>query len=145
MRNSCFKPAPRDNIIVQVEILSRGAGLKQEFRMMVNLPPSHVGCITESLMSGLYVGGTCVIQRIFDAPLTLEAVQKYHVNTLGMIPTQYRMIWAIPDYDQYDLSSLKSVVYGGASGDSEFLQRLSKMAPLFGTGLGMTESGGFGT
>ncbi len=133
------------NIIVQDEILSRGAGLKQEFRMMVNLPPSHVGCITESLMSGLYVGGTCVIQRIFDARLTLEAVQKYHVNTLGMIPTQYRIIWALPDYDQYDLSSLKSVVYGGASGDSEFLQKLSKMAPLFGTGLGMTESGGFGT
>ncbi len=131
------------NIIVQNEVLARGAGIDSGARMLVNLPPSHVGCVTECLMTPLYMGATAVLLRIFDPKATLEAIQAHKVDTLGMIPTQYKLIWNHPDYNRYDLSSLTSVVYGGSSVDVPFLQRLSKMAPRFGTGLGMTEGGGF--
>lgn len=141
------KPAVlcHESIIVQNEILARGSGMGQETKVLINLPPSHVGCVTENLMTILYVGGTAVLLRIFDVKLTLEAIQKHRVNTLGMIPTQYRLLWDHPDYAAYDLSSLRLVVYGGSSVDVDFLRRLAKMAPRFGTGLGMTEGSGFCT
>lgn len=142
------KPAVlcHENIIVQNEILSRGIGLYgDDFRIVVNLPPSHVGCVTEALMTTFYVGGTALMLRIFDARLTLEAVQKYRATCLGQIPTQFRMQWAMPDFKDFDLSSLKFALYGGSAVDTTFLTELSKLAPAFGTGMGMTETAGFTT
>jgi fatty-acyl-CoA synthase len=133
------------NIIVQNEVLARGTDMGQDTRVLINLPPSHVGCVTENLMTTFYVGGSAVLLRIFDVKLTLEAIPKNQVNTLGMIPTQFRLCWSHPDYATTDVSSLKFVVYGGSSVDVAFLQKMASMAPKFGTGIGMTESGGFVT
>lgn len=142
------KPAvmSHENIIVQNEVLNRGVGLAgNKMVMLVNLPPSHVGCVTEQLMTTLYVGGTAVLLRIFDPKLTLEAIEKWDVNIFGQIPTQFRLEWALPEYENYDLSSLEYAIYGGSAVDSVFLRQLSEMAPNFGTGIGMTETAGFYT
>jgi len=133
------------NIIVQNEILARGMHPLEDARILINLPPSHVGCVTECFMSTMFMGGTTVLLRIFDVQLTLEAIERHRVNALGQIPTQYRMLWQHPDYDRYDLSSLAFVVYGGSAVDIPFLQKLARMAPHFGTGIGMTENAGFAT
>ncbi len=141
------KPAVlcHENILVQNAILARGTGLSPDMRVLINLPPSHVGCVTELFMTTTYCGGTSVFLRIFDVALTLEAVEKWKINALGQIPTQFRMLWAHKDYDQYNLKSLKFVAYAGAAVDVAFLKKLSKMAPRFGTGIGMTENAGFAT
>jgi len=133
------------NIIVQNEILARGMSPLQDPRILINLPPSHVGCVTECFMTTIFMGGTAILLRIFDVKLTLEAIQQHRVNALGQIPTQYRMLWHHPDYDRYDLSSLAVVVYGGSAVDTAFLRKLARMAPDFGTGIGMTENAGFAT
>ena len=135
------------NIIVQNEVLARGleAVAGGDMRILINLPPSHVGCLTECFMTCMAVGGTAVMLRIFDPQKSLEAIQAHGVTALGMIPTQYRMLWAVPDYDQYDLSSVQNAAYAGAAGDLPFLQRLQKMAPKIFTGIGMTENAGFAT
>ncbi|MEW5785322.1 MAG: class I adenylate-forming enzyme family protein [Bacillota bacterium] len=140
------KPAVmcHENIIVQNEVLNRGVGLgEKDMVMLVNLPPSHVGCVTEQLMTTLYLGGTAILLRIFDPRLTLEAIAKRKVGIFGQIPTQFRIEWALPDYQEYDLGSLDYAIYGGSAVDSVFLEQLSKMAPHFGTGIGMTETAGF--
>jgi len=135
-----------ENILVQNEILSRGIGeLSGKLSTMVNLPPSHVGCVTETLMTTFYKGGKAILLKIFDVEQTLAAIERHKINLLGQIPTQYRMLWAHPEYDKYDLSSLESVIYAGSAGDLPFLKRLAKMAPGIGTGLGMTENAGFAT
>lgn len=141
------KPAVlcHENILVQNEILARGIGLGPDLKLLINLPPSHVGCVTEGLMTTFYVGGTAVVLRVFDPKLTLEAVQAHRVNCLGQIPTQFRMLWAVPDYKGYDLGSLRFAIYAGSAVDVAFLNELAKMAPSFGTGLGMTENAGFAT
>ncbi len=144
------KPAvmSHENIIVQNEVLARGFGYemeRDELRMLINLPPSHVGCVTEQLMTTLFLGGTAHMLRIFDPKMTLEAIEKYKITALGQIPTQYRLEWALPEYGNYDLSSLRFAIYGGSAVDSTFLKEMAKMAPGFGTGMGMTETAGFYT
>ncbi len=141
------KPAmmSHENIIVQNQILAEGTKMKQTDRTLVNLPPSHVGCTTESLLSTLYLGATAVLLKVFDVERSLKAIEKYKVSILGQIPTQFRMMWAHPDYEKFDLSSLEFAIYGGSAVDVEFLNKLASMAPRFGTGMGMTETAGFTT
>jgi len=134
-----------ENIIVQNQILARGMDMSNDGTSLVNLPPSHVACVTETFMTTMFMGGTAVLLRIFDVKMTLEAIQKHRIQALGQIPTQYRMLWDNPEYEKYDLSSLKMVAYAGSAVDIDFLKKLSVMAPGFGTGIGMTENAGFAT
>lgn len=141
------KPAllSSENILVQNIGLAVGFGFRPDDVMLVNLPPSHVGCVTEQLATTVYAGGTSVILHIFKPDHSLDAIQKYRVTTLGQIPALFAMEWRLPDYASYDLSSLRFALYGGQTVTRPFLEQLSRMAPGFGTGLGLTETGGFCT
>ncbi len=133
------------NITCQNMCLAHGIGIDERARMLVNLPPSHVGCQTEQLMTTVWNGATSVILHIFDPQKTLRAIQDYRITVFGQIPALFNLEWRLPDYDQYDLSSLKFAIYGGQQVSRKFLEKLSSMAPGFGTGLGLTETAGFCT
>lgn len=132
-------------ILVQNIGLKVGFGLKDDDRMLVNLPPSHVGCVTEQLATTFYGGGTAVILHLFKPEDSLDAIQKYNCDLCGQIPALFAMEWRLPNYDDYDISSLRFALYGGQSVTREFLVKLKKMAPYAGTGLGLTETAGFVT
>jgi acyl-CoA synthetase (AMP-forming)/AMP-acid ligase II len=51
----------------------------------------------------------------------------------------------LKDYGNHDLSSLKFAAYGGYGVPKPFLDQLAVMAPVIGTGLGLTETAGFCT
>lgn len=133
------------NITAQNMCLGGAFGIQEEARMLVNLPPSHVGCQTEQLMTTFFWGGTNVILHIFDPEKTLKAVQEHKVTVFGQIPALFVMEWKLPNYSQYDLSSLDFAIYGGQQVPKQFLEKLSTMARKFGTGLGLTETAGFVT
>jgi len=133
------------NITAQNMCLGAAFGIKDEARMLVNLPPSHVGGQAEQLMTPLFYGGSCVVLHIFDPAKSLQAIQDYKVDSFGQIPALFAMEWRLPNYSEYDLSSLQFALYGGQQVSRQFLEQLSQMAPKFGTGLGLTELGGFCT
>lgn len=142
---------PKPALICHENILIQNIGIKVAFditakdRMCVNLPPSHVGCITEQLATTIYAGGVSVILHIFDAEKTLDAIQKYNVTAFGQIPALFNMQWRLDNYQKFNLSSLRFALYGGQAVTREFLEKLKTMAPQFGTGLGLTETAGFVT
>jgi acyl-CoA synthetase (AMP-forming)/AMP-acid ligase II len=114
-------------------------------RSLINLPPSHVGGQTELLMSTLYGGGTAVLLEIFDAGRSLRAIAQHCVEILGQIPAMFNLEWMQKDYDRHDLSSLTFAAYGGNAVSRPFVERLAAMAPVIGSGLGLTEAAGFCT
>lgn len=134
-----------EGILVQNIGLAVGFELNENDRFLVNLPPSHVGCTTEQLATTIYGGGTSVILHIFDPKLSLEAIQAHKVTCLGQIPALFNMEWLLPNYKDYDLSSLRFAIYGGQAVSREFLVKMKSMAPRIGTGLGLTETSGFCT
>lgn len=134
-----------ENILIQNIGLAVGFDLAEGDRMLINLPPSHVGCVTEQLATTIFGGGVSVILHIFDPEKSLEAIQEHKVTTLGQIPALFNMEWRLPNYSDYDLSSLRFAIYGGQAVSREFLEKMSTMAPRIGTGLGLTETAGFCT
>jgi acyl-CoA synthetase (AMP-forming)/AMP-acid ligase II len=114
-------------------------------RTLVNLPASHVGGQTEILMTTLFGGGAAVLLEVFDAVRTLRAVAQHRVEILGQIPAMFNLQWMLKDFAGHDLSSLKFAAYGGNAVSRPFVERLAAMAPLVGTGMGITEASGFCT
>jgi len=114
-------------------------------RTLVNLPASHVGGQTEELMSALFGGGTAILLDFFDAGRSLRAIAEHKVEILGQIPVMFSLEWMLKDYASYDLSSLKFVAYGGNAVSRPFMDKMAAMAPIIGTGLGLTEASGWCT
>ena len=141
------KPAMLTNINITCQnmCLAKGMSATSEDLMIVNLPPSHVGGTTEQFMTPIFVGGTSIVLHIFDPAKTLDAIQKYKATIMGQIPALFVMEWNLPNYNDYDLSSLRFAIAAGQPVDRPFLERLSKMSPKLFTGLGLTECAGFCT
>ena len=133
------------NITCQNMCLGAAFGMGDDTRMLVNLPPSHVGGQAEQLMTTFFYGGTVVLLHIFDPAKSLQAIQDYRVNVLGQIPAMFNLEWRLPDYDQYDLSSLALAICAGQQVPRQLVEQVATMAPRYPTGLGLTECGGFCT
>ena len=114
-------------------------------RALVNLPASHVGGQTELLMSTFFGGGTAVLVEIFEPGRSMRAIAQHRVELLGQIPVMFNLEWMLKDYELHDLSSLKFAAYGGNAVPRPFVDKLAAMAPVIGTGLGLTEAAGFCT
>ncbi|HET9555044.1 MAG TPA: class I adenylate-forming enzyme family protein [Anaeromyxobacteraceae bacterium] len=134
-----------ESIMVQNVALAVGFGIGPGDRLLVNLPPSHVGCTTELLGTAVHEGLTSVLLQIFDAEKSLEAIQRHRVTVVGQIPALFNLEWNLRRYGEFDLGSLRAAIYGGQSVPRPFLERLRAMAPAIGTGLGLTETSGFCT
>jgi fatty-acyl-CoA synthase len=133
------------NITAQNMCLAAGFGLFDSPTMLVNLPPSHVGCQGEQLMTTFFSGQTAVILHVFDAEKTLKAIEKQKVDCFGQIPAMFNMQYRLPNFGEYDLSSVTRVLYGGQQVSNEFIRQLYENFPTVGTGLGLSEMAGFVT
>ena len=133
------------NIACQNLCLGTAFGFSERGRVLVNLPPSHVGGQAEALMTTLFFGGTAVLLETFDAARSLAAIASARVTLIGQIPAMFHLEWRLSDFAAYDLSSLEFAIYGGQAVAPAFLERLAAMAPRCGTGLGLTECAGFCT
>jgi fatty-acyl-CoA synthase len=135
------------NISCQAMCLSQALlhGSERELVTLVNLPPSHVGCQTELLMSTIFDGGCAVLVPIFDPLRSMRAIADYKVTAIGQIPAMFQFEWRLKDFESFDLSSLEFAAYGGQQVSPAFIAKMAQMAPNLGTGLGLTEAAGFCT
>ncbi|WP_371802083.1 class I adenylate-forming enzyme family protein [Candidatus Lokiarchaeum ossiferum] len=142
------KPALLSHQGITAQNLCMGWGFDMHYEdliMLVNLPPSHVGGQAEQLITTFFFGGKAIVLDLFKPDLSLEAIQKYKVTALGQIPALFNLEWRLPNYNTYNLSSLKFAIYGGQSVSRPFLEKLNLMSPKMGSGLGLTELSGMAT
>ena len=133
-------------IVAQMKIFMKASTMPpQEMIRLCILPCSHVGGTTMTVYTTIMGGGTNILLYQFHPINALDAVETWRANFIGAVPTMYRMMWSVANYETFDLSSLDCVYYAGSMVDLAFLRTLAKMAPNFGTCLGMTECGGAST
>ena len=87
-------------------------------------------------------GGTHSIARAFTPKAFLEAVEKYRITSATLVPTMINMVLQEPDFDQYDLSSLKRMLYGASPMPLALLKKAIRAFPevQFLQAFGMTEA-----
>ncbi|MBI3851724.1 MAG: AMP-binding protein [Verrucomicrobia bacterium] len=132
-----------DNIAVQV----RQFGSHADVRSILHLPMNHVAGSTETTIPALMTGATLVLMDHFHPRGTLETIQRERITMLGQVPTMFIMEFNLPDFAQFDLSTLRTVVVAGAATPAPVMARMMKLNENVTviTGYGMTEVGGFVT
>ena len=69
-------------------------------------------------------------------------IEKEKVSEFGAVPTQIAMLMDLPDFDSYDLSSIRHIRYAASPMPFELLKRiLKRFGPICCQGYGQTESG----
>ena len=78
---------------------------------------------TGRLMRFLYVGATIVLQPEFDPEEALRAIERRSVTRVLLTPTMMAQILAFPSAGKFNLSTLRTVLYGGAVIPLDLLKR----------------------
>ena len=78
---------------------------------------------TGRLLRFLYVGATIVLQPEFDPEEALRAIERRSVTRVLLTPTMMAQILAFPSAGKFNLSTLRTVLYGGAVIPLDLLKR----------------------
>lgn len=81
-------------------------------------------------------------QRSFDPAATLKTIQNEKATDITIVPTNLAAFFTVPNFDKYDLSSLKRMLYGASPMPLELLKKgMEKWGPIFIQVYGATEDG----
>jgi fatty-acyl-CoA synthase len=78
----------------------------------------------------------------FKAQEVLENTEKYNVTILAGVPTMWTMMFNLPNFKDYDLSSVRFCMVGGAMVSEKIASGMKKISPYCCNALGMTETSG---
>jgi acyl-CoA synthetase (AMP-forming)/AMP-acid ligase II len=122
-------------------------GSNPDGRGLICVPLCHPTACHSQMISTVYLGATAVILRRFNAAETLQAVEMAKVTTLVGVPTIYWLLLAQMKLQDYDLSSLRNIMYGGAPASPELVRNLREAFPSvrLGNGYGLSESSALAT
>ena len=111
-------------------------------RLLVNLPVNHIGFMGDMCCYALVAGGTAFFMERFDPVGILELIEKERITGWGQVPTMFQITVAQPQYQSADLSSLQSIIWGGAHAPKALLDTLAQTGARLATSYGMTETTG---
>jgi len=108
---------------------------------LLTMPLYHVAGI-QAMLAATYGGRTLAMMRQFDVDEWLETVQREKANRAMLVPTMLKRVIDHPDFDKYDLSSLKVVTYGAAPMPFEVIKKAIEVLPgvNFINAFGQTET-----
>ena len=138
---------PKGIVITHKNVLMERINSTYEFgfgcydRALVVPPLFHTGAVAIA-MQLFYVGGTVVIMERFDFRQILPLIEKHAITVLLLMPVMWGMVLGLPDFDQYDNSSLKYAVSGASSMPIEMKEQIMAKFPQSGCyeTFGLTES-----
>ncbi|HSV57996.1 MAG TPA: long-chain fatty acid--CoA ligase [Variovorax sp.] len=106
-------------------------------------PLFHMGGIGRALVQFI-AGETHVLATAFDAREVLQTIERERVTDVLLVPTMLQALITHPEFDCFDLGSLKRMVYGASPIAEPVLERALALLPgvAFTHSYGMTELGG---
>jgi fatty-acyl-CoA synthase len=123
-----------------INYLSTGRGLEEGDRTVTVAPMFHSGGLGVHTLPLIYIGGTSTMMATFDPQATLAAMARERVTVQFLVPSMWTALMAVPDVEDYDLSSLEVAVTGGAPCPLPVLEYFQGRGVPFQEGFGLTET-----
>ncbi len=121
-------------------------GATPDDRVLMHFTPSHVAGSCEIASTAILGPATTVILDHFNPTDTLDTVQNEKVTLWGQIPTMFQLEFILPNFDDYDFSSVRLCIIAGEPPTKDLVERLQKIGEgHVATGYGLTETSGFAT
>ncbi len=113
--------------------------------MILTVPLFHVTGLNGQLLPSFGSGRKVVGMYKWDAEKALGIIEREHITHFSGVPTMAYELVNSPNYDKYDLSSLRSIGGGGAAMTPKHSQRIderSQSKTRASAAYGMTETNG---
>lgn len=94
-----------------------------------SLPLYHCAQLDNFLITDVYLGATSVILRGPDPTRILESIEREGITNLFCPPTIWISLLRHPDFDAFDLSSLRKGYYGASAMPTEILKEMGRRLP----------------
>ena len=111
--------------------------------MFPSMPFFHDASYAQIVNVGLTGAMTFVLPRgtKFDPKEILELIEKEGVTTLSNVPTGWKKLLDFPDFDKYDVSSVRTATTGGGLCPKDLKQKILRFFPnaMVFDGFGQTE------
>ena len=107
---------------------------------LVTAPMFHTAALNMTCLPTLLKGGTVVLEESFDAQRTLDLVERHRVTVIFGVPAMYQAVAAAPGFATADLSSVRSLMCGGAPVPESLIHTYLERGLCFIQGYGMTEA-----
>ncbi len=136
------------NIIKNIEVEAEHFFVNHapgEGKCLLHFPINHVAGAVEIAFAALMSGLGMVMMDRFDPAATLQTIQDEKVTLLGQVPAMFLLQFKLPNFDDYDLSSIKNYVWAGAAAPEGMVKKLATTGATLITGYGQTENAGFVT
>lgn len=135
------KGAIHTNKSLVAEIMLRHSDFGSDDIALCVMPFFHVAGSATTLFPAFGSGATIVIHRTFDEALVLAAIEREKVTYVGLVPAMVIRLLEHPNLSQYDLSSLRTIMYVGAPMPIEVLRRgIGHFGEIFTQLFGQTET-----
>ena len=108
---------------------------------LLTMPLYHVAGI-QAMLAATYGGRTLAMMKQFEVKEWLETVAREKANRVMLVPTMLKWVIDSPDFQKYDLSSLKVITYGAAPMPFEVIKKAMELLPnvMFINAYGGTET-----
>ncbi|MEV8442897.1 AMP-binding protein [Actinosynnema sp. NPDC051121] len=129
------------NMIAKALLTSMVAPTGPGERALAMPPFHHAFGLSMMMNASLYQGTTLVTMERFDPEAFLRAIEEHRITRLYIVPTIAVLLAKSPLVDRFDLSSLRSIVSGGASLDPAIARLVrERIGCEIGQGYGLTEA-----
>jgi acyl-CoA synthetase (AMP-forming)/AMP-acid ligase II len=113
--------------------------------MLAGTELAHVGFMTK-LPWYLRTGATLHLLDRWQAATVLRLVAEHHMPSIGGVAPQLALLLREPDFDDYDLTAVKTIVMGGALSPPALVREArTRIGAAYSIRYSSTESGGIGT
>ncbi|MBD0416746.1 class I adenylate-forming enzyme family protein [Oryzicola mucosus] len=121
------------------EVMAGQLAMTSDGRQLLMMPFFHAGSRSQYIGS-FWKGGAVHMHRVFDPQLILKTIEADRITHLHLAPTMVQSILDVPDIGDYDLSSVRTILYAAAPMPVPVLRRgLAVFGPVFANGYGSTE------
>jgi len=130
------------NVVNNARMVGDVMGMTEKDKLLIQVPLFHCfGCVMSSL-NCVYHGSTMVVVEFFDPLKALQRIAAEKCTAVNGVPTMFIAILNHPDFDQYDMSSLRTGIMAGAPCPVETMNQVrTKMhCPEIVIAFGQTES-----
>lgn len=136
------------NVVMQALACCTSLSIGHDTRMLVAMPIWHASPLNNWTLATLAAGGTVVLLREYQPRAFLEIIEAERTTMTFAAPVALLApLHSVPDFQRFDLSSMKLWIYGGGPLGREMAEKLIAAygSERFVQVYGMTETGPLGT
>jgi long-chain acyl-CoA synthetase len=128
-------------LYMNADIPGRLFGIREDDVVLTALPLFHVFGLSSIVNVSVRFGCTMSLVPRFDPATVLAAIERHRITIFEGVPTMYVAVLGHPDLDDYDVSSLRVGISGGAALPAQVLDAFERrFGVVILEGYGMSET-----